>query len=169
MSENEITGPNPPATFFELQKNGDIHCIDCYTGGVVSSSGVLPYDPRKKWVYSPATIDAMVHVMLERGISLSKVCQNPDFPSISVIARWRAVFPYVDETIEMARKMVAQCFHDQIIEELDDNELADKLKFEKLKYLASVNDPEKYSTRTKVSGDKDAPVQIVVSTGIDRS
>ena len=164
----ELEEQKPATTFFETKTNGDIHEIDMFTGEVVQSTGVMPYNPKKKWVYCPSVVDNIVQTMIEEGLSLSKVCAKDKFPSLAVLARWRATFPKVDIEISMARKMVAQQFHDQIIEELEDNELPDKLKFEKLKYLASVNDPDRYSTRTKVSGDKDAPVQIVVSTGIVR-
>jgi hypothetical protein len=43
-----------------------------------------------------------------------------------------------------------------------------KLKFEKLKYLAGVSNPYRYGSRTIHSGDAQAPVQFIISTGINR-
>jgi hypothetical protein len=89
--------------------------------------------------------------------------------------RWKKQYPEVELKLDSAREMVAELFYSKIVEEadhgssLDQGEAAsEKLRFEKLKYLASVNNPYRYGNRTHVSGDEKQPIQFVISTGIDR-
>ena len=73
----------------------------------------------------------------------------------------------------MAKRMRAEMFHDKIVSSLDDvldkeEVAAESLKWNKLKHLASVNDPETFGTRQKLVGDAKQPLQIIVDTGIRR-
>lgn len=142
----------------------------------------------KIWKYH----ESYAYVICEKiaeGMTFKQLAKLPGMPSIATIAIWRSEHEEFDKAIKTARKMRAEGYHDEIVEdlktefvdpdtgevkEIDESRLnkdavpARKLKLDRLKYLASVNDPDTYGTRTKVSGDASAPLEIKVSTGITR-
>lgn len=102
--------------------------------------------------------------------------------------QWMIQYPQFESAVQEARKQRADSFrtiiHDRIHEDEIDEETGlhtgnriireigkdqvpgEKLLFEKLKWLAEVDNPEKYGTRVKHEGNMTMPVQIVVDTGI---
>ena len=102
--------------------------------------------------------------------------------------QWMIQYPQFESAVQEARKQRADSFrtiiHDRIHEDVIDPETelptgerrireigkdqvpGEKLLFEKLKWLAEVDNPEKYGTRVKHEGNMTMPVQIVVDTGI---
>jgi hypothetical protein len=105
---------------------------------------------------------------------MTEISKMPGFPSMGVIARWRAENEEFDKMVVMARKARAELFQDKIIASVDedvdkDDVPSEKHKFDKLKWLAEKNDPDTFGNKTRISGDSSAPLQIIVETGIMRS
>jgi len=86
-------------------------------------------------------------------------------------------YPPFESAVIEARKQRADSFRSIIQNRLyDDNGdfitlnkddvPGEKLIFDKLKWLAEVDNPEKYGTKVKHEGGSIMPVQIVVDTGI---
>lgn len=179
---------NQGRTFFETDEEGRVREVDMITGEIVRQSetveDLIKVNPntlaleaaksRKIWKFHPA-YGELICEKVASGLSISEICQLKGFPSIATLARWRAENPGFNEALTLAKKMRAEIYHDLVVRDMDSDETVSKdevpgrkLKFDRLKWLAGVNDPETYGNRTKISGDSDAPLQIIVGTGIDR-
>lgn len=172
-------------TFFETDAEGRIQEVDMLTGNIIRRAQSVedllegkqlePTAGNKRiWKYSRAFGDIICQKIAE-GNTLSEICNMQGFPALSTLARWRAENDDFEEALKVARRMRAEKYHDEIANDVVDDNGAEKdeiparkLKMDRLKWLASVNDPETYGNKTKISGDSSAPLQIVVSTGIDR-
>jgi hypothetical protein len=75
--------------------------------------------------------------------------------------------------VDKAREIRAGYYHDVAIEKAEKvtrNTVAQtKLQVETYKWAAEKGDPNRYGTRTKIVGDPDQPVAIIVETGIRES
>jgi hypothetical protein len=128
----------------------------------------------KYWGYH----EAYGHIIanyISQGKTIKEVTELAGMPSRNTISNWQAKNDDFRNLMEQARKDRAEAFHDEIASDISEDHAADKdeiqarkLKLDRLKWLASKGDPERYGDRTKVSGDSNAPLQIVVSTGIIR-
>ncbi len=144
--------------------------------------------PRTVWKYTEG-YGHVICEMIAGGKTFKAICELSGMPTIGVLAMWRASEDDFRNAIQIAKKMRAEHFHDMIVEDLraeaeakegdpnvsiDENKIskdqvqARKLKMDRLKWLASVNDPDTFGNKTKVSGDAEAPLQLIVSTGITR-
>lgn len=163
--------------YYEPQPGGGIIAYDMLTGAVVGRSSSLQElmggDTTHR-SYHPAIVDKMCDVMVDEGVTLSQVCRRDNYPSLSTVMRWCRVYPEISAKLDEARAMQAEGFYDEIVSGVDVSDLnrdevaVEKLRFEKLKYLAGVSNPTRYGNRTIHSGDEKAPVQFVISTGINR-
>lgn len=177
MSEN-IT------TFFETLKDGTVREVDIMTGEVLRQSQtveqalngqlITPPKPTRSLQYSQAYGDLILQKMCE-GMTWRQICSMPAMPSYATICRWRAENPEFEDAITMALKMRADRYLDLIVDEAEESKLLAKeevpamsLRIKTLQWLAEKHNPDKYGNRTKISGDKDQPLQIVVDTGIVR-
>lgn len=121
--------------------------------------------------YNPAIIDIICSRMVE-GRSLSDICGKPDMPTYATLCRWRRQHPWITEALEQARRDRAEVLRDEALSEAmaadEDNVTAQRLKTDLLKWAASVDDPARYSPKTKVDATLAVATQIVVDTGISR-
>lgn len=166
-------------TYYEQVPGGGIVMYDMLTGKIIGrSSNLVEFmgaDATHR-TYHPLIIDAICDKMVEDGLTLSQVCKRDGYPCLGTIMRWQRVHPEVKQRLDEAREMQAEQFYTTMVKNLEEmpNELnrdevqVQKLKFEKLKYLAGVSNPYRYGNRTIHSGDGQAPVQFVISTGINR-
>lgn len=154
-------------TFFAYNENKELVEICMETGQVIEAPN---RDSQHRYAYS-LPVARMVCQKLREGMTLTAIGKLPGMPSLSVIYNWRRQFPDFDEAIKLSREYAAEHLMDEIkdiidgVEEKDDVFLA-SFKTRELMKLAEKHNPEKYGTRTKVVGDKNAPLQIVVDTGI---
>ena len=172
-------------TFFERDEEGRILEISMSTGEVVNQSknsmDLLKSDPEASVRIHKYTqgFGEVICALIAKGETFTSIVELPGMPKAHVLARWRAQETEFNDALVYAKKMRAEHFHDMIVKDLtsddtDENKLdkdeiaARKLKMDRLKWLSSVNDPDTYGTKTKVSGDSSAPLQIIVSTGINR-
>ena len=182
---SELVPTKTKTTFFETDEEGRIQEVCMLSGKILrraqsvedllEGKELLPTTGSKRiWNYSRAFAEVICQKIAE-GLTFRELCTTQGFPSYGVLARWRSEHEDFDEALKQARKMRAEKYHDMIEEDVADDQSVDKdevagrkLKMERLKWLASVNDPETYGNKTKISGDSSAPLQIVVATGINR-
>ncbi len=183
--ETQEPEPEEEETFFERDEEGRILEISMVTGIIVNQSknamDLLKQDsdhPLRIHKYTRG-FGEVICALIAKGETFTSIVEMEGMPKAHVLARWRAEHEDFNIALGFARKMRAEHFHDMVVKDLqdvdgDENKIdkdevaARKLKMDRLKWLSSVNDPDTYGTKTKVSGDTDAPLQIVVSTGIHR-
>jgi len=164
--------------YYKTLKSGEVVAYDMITGEIVARSypSTEVQEEFKSGIkYHPLIMDTICDRMVEQGRSLYSVCGDPDMPKVASVLRWCANIPEAQDKFRLARLMLAEYLHDKILDSVDENDTsrdavnANKLKFDKLKYLASVNNPEIYGNKTILGGDSQAPVQFIISTGIVRN
>ena len=98
----------------------------------------------------------------------------------STLVKWMVKYPEFEDAVNNAKRMRADTYRTTIAKSLfdEDGDLVQldkedvpgqKLNFDKLKWLAEIDNPEKYGTRVKHEGNLTMPVQIVVDTGINNT
>lgn len=92
------------------------------------------------------------------------------FPTYSSYIRWKSRYPefkkLMDEaSVTRAEHYIAELEHMGDNVSLFDTKQA-KVRIDVLKHLAAVHDPDRYGNRTKVVGDKNAPIAFTVVTGV---
>ncbi len=132
-------------------------------GLLVKGRGVNELFPERG--ISPVLADMLVQFVVE-GKTLRKACQALNI-EYSVVNTWKSKDDKFKERLEIAMHDRAEYFHDEIIETAEASR-DPKLKIEALKWSNEKNSPEKYSPKSKITGDKNAPLHFVLSTGIDR-
>jgi len=171
-------------TYYEIV-SGEVHHYDMISGELLNKEDIYGFDPDSKQLrlhgyirkptmrFSAAYAD-VICAMLEEGETITAICNKQGMPSISTFNKWRAENPNFADRVKLARKCRAELYTDKIVAELDEPnhtpaEVSDaKLKFEKLKHLAAVNDPDTYGNKVQHGGNKDNPIVIQVDTGIRR-
>ena len=93
------------------------------------------------------------------------------------LIKWIIDYPKFEQAIKTAKEMRADVYKSKIvkmtldsdgnpIERSKDEVPSYKANFETLKWLASVDNPEKYGQRIKHEGNVHQPTQIIIDTGI---
>lgn len=175
--------------FHHMDEKGNLHLVDLHSGKIVKSAPrfedslvkgqhlnpVFISGNSSFWKYSDIYKDLITTRICE-GHTLSSICKQPGMPSMPIMAKWRLQNDDFDLAIRGAYKARAEIRADQIAESIkedaelpkDDIPMA-KLIYEKRKWLAEKDDPDKYGNKVKHSGDSENPMIIQVSTGIDRT
>lgn len=162
---------------------GVVNAVDMCSGAVISSSRELPEDApvkvngvtvkQKTWKYSDVYADIICSLVLA-GNTITDITNMQGMPNYASVCKWKAENANFKERLKNAKKDRAELWHDEIAESLDvDMETTadasrEKLKFEKLKYLAEKNNPEEYGSKIQHGGDRDNPIRLVIDTGIRR-
>lgn len=124
------------------------------------------------WPYLEEVANCIVRRIVE-GETLKEICSDDDMPPLYVVSRWRVEIPGFKARIQEARAMRAENYHDEIVKVKDrvDEKTAKsaKVKLDALKHLAAVDDPDTYGSKTKITGDPNAPVSFIFNTGINRT
>jgi hypothetical protein len=152
-----------------LNKQTGKYEIICLESGEVLSDINSVDLSRYKFNYE---LGLLICQKVREGWTLTKISEDPQFPSLHVMAHWRKINPTFDEEIKLARKHRAEYYHDKVIELAeqvtdDSNIAAAKFKAEQYKWAAEKGDPNSYGNKVEVSGNV-APTSIVVYTGIER-
>lgn len=137
----------------------------------------IPYDPRmlshhgRFWPYMEAMALEITRRVAE-GEQMKKICSSEGMPPFYIVMKWIAKYPDFKAMLAEARRFRAEVFHDEIMDIKDnvdeDTSKSMKVKFDALKHLAAVNDPENFGARQKIVGDANAPVSFLFNTGINR-
>ena len=166
-------------TYTVLDKDsGKLVTVNLLTGELVHEA--LPVALRCKVPYSVALSQAL-YTLVREGMSINKISMLEGMPTVSLMHRWCVMYPDFAENLKQARKDRAHTFHDRIIDVTDEVYLnrtnigkeelgAVKSVIENYKWLAERGNPEEYSSRTKITGDRENPLTFtVVDTGIRRT
>ena len=173
-------------TFFENDHEGNVQEVCMETGDIIRRAENVQAlltnpNPQKAlnvksilWNYHEA-YGQLIAKLVAEGETVTAISEKAGFPPGHVISRWKAQHEVFKDMMEQAYKARAETRADIIMKDAEDDHDSSKddmqqrkLKFERLKWGAAKDDPDKYGDRTKVSGDSNAPLEIVVSTGIIR-
>ena len=114
--------------------------------------------------------------MIAEGKDESEACRSVGIRR-GTLVQWMIKYPEFDNAMKEAKKMRADTYRSKVQESLfdEDGDLVQlgkdevpgqKLNFDKLKWLAEMDNPDKYGTKIKHDGNAISPVQIVIDTGI---
>jgi len=129
-----------------------------------------------KWVYTEQWKSIICqHIAKAHNGTLREFYKLPGTPCSGVLAQWRASHPELEKAIRAAKRMRAEQAFEKIIEDTEKEGILDKesvpgakLRFDKLKYQARVDNPEAYGDKIN-GGSGEGGVTIVVDTGIRRA
>jgi hypothetical protein len=151
--------------------DGALTVLDMETGDKVAESG--------KWI-KPLVhpkyclpLSERVCMLVRGGRSYKQVAQEMGFPGVQTIYHWRNMHPDFSEDLKAARRDRGDYYHDQVME-IADGEIEKedvpvlKLRSDIYKWGAEKANPKEYGNQTKITGDSDSPLQIIVDTGIKR-
>lgn len=127
--------------------------------------------PKSEYDFNPDTAIKIVK-MVSGGMTFSEIGKLEGFPNYNIIQKWEARRPEFKLELNLARKLRAEVFHDKALNTAEKSDhktvQSDRLRVDTYKWASQVNDPERFSPSMKVKGDPDAPLKIVVETGIRR-
>lgn len=183
--------------FYRKNRAGLIEAVDMTTNEIVGVqhslkslgenselSKIITPDGKEVWIergltvkgdalnaYLPTRTFSQVHAdlliqMIVDGSTLLKACRELHL-EYSIVNKWKADHAEFRGRLDQARKDRAEFQHDKILEIAEESKDS-KLQIEALKWSTEKNDPDKYSPKTTLKGDKNAPLSFVLSTGIDR-
>lgn len=188
--------PEVPEHFYRKNKRGLIEAIEKGTGRILavqSSAEDLLKDKFERvvqidtpqgpvWIekglnfdlvhrlepypYSKILADLVCEEIAVHAGSMRSASEKLNVP-YSAILRWKRENEEFRNEIAIAEKERAGSFHDEILEEARKSR-DQKTKIATLQWAAEKGDSEKYGAKTKISGDKNAPLTIVLDTGIRR-
>lgn len=125
--------------------------------------------------FNPVTVDLICQRIVE-GEGLSDICNGLDgFPEYATWCRWRREHTWVDESVTRARTDRAEKHRDKVMKLADgamstkDPINATNARIDAHKWAAAIDNPSIYSPRSKMEATINAPTQIIVQTGIDRT
>lgn len=153
------------------KSTGKLATYDIRTGELVSFGGSL-VNRESEYLYSPELGEYICSLHMG-GMKLSEIVKMEGMPSMGVLNRWRSAVKAFDGGIKLARQyratMLLEKAEDAIEDAVDrDSTLIAKFKFDALSKLAEKLSPNEYGAQTKVVGDKNQPLQLIVNTGIIR-
>lgn len=121
--------------------------------------------------FNTIVADKIVELHMQ-GNSLDAISKEKGFPPVKIIYHWIQHNITFKNKIMQARQMRGFYFENKVMAEAEavdaDNYNAQRVKIDAAKWLAKVNNPDVFGEKTKISGDKDAPLTFVVDTGIRR-
>lgn len=142
---------------------------DIRTGEEVARAGQLV--PKARFAYTLRAAD-LICFHLREGKSIHKIAKMPNMPGLHVLYRWMEVHPDFKERVKRAKGGRADYYRDKAEDSLDRCSHSDEVKLAKLKFdgymkLAEKDNPADYGS-VRESGGGNAPLQIIVQTGIMR-
>jgi len=121
-------------------------------------------------IYS-TTLASIICQKVTEGMSLTKLCKEPGMPPYYVLAKWRAKISEFKDMLKQARLDRADMFRDKVIDAAEEDVKKDeahmqKAKIDAYKWSAEKDNAEVYGNKTKVVGDSNAPLRLIVETGV---
>lgn len=154
---SEFKNPNDP----KYTKVTDLNGNTVYIANELVASGKTPFD--KDHGYSTFFADLIIQKVVE-GCTLTKACKELDL-AYSIVNRWKNTNVEFRKRLEDAYRDRAEKQADEILEIAEETRDA-KARIDARKWAAEKFNPEKFGQKTKISGDKDAPLQFVIQTGV---
>lgn len=153
---SEFSDPTDP----KYTKVTDLNGNTVYVARELVVKGQTPFE--KTNAYSSFFADLLVQKIVE-GWSIHKACAEIGL-EYSVYNKWRAENSEFEKRIQLALKDRATLQVEEILEIADESKDA-KLQIEARGKVASFYD-EKFSAKTTIKGDKSAPLQFTIISGI---
>jgi len=158
----------PETTFYRTNDLGQIEEVDMETGEVTVHQSAV----RNVYKYTLA-VSEVICSLLRNGKTLTAISRKDGMPPLSTLYTWRRVHPDFEEKIRLARTYAAEHLMDRVQDIVDECSVKEdvhvaQFKANTLIRLAEKQNPEKYGTRTKITGDANAPMMLIVDTGIRR-
>ncbi len=155
------------------KETGKLEKLDTETGLVLKPEDF--YSPKKKKKYNLDDA-AKVCALLRSGFPIASLGEEQGLPDIETIYYWKRHHPDFDVAIKEARQYAAEAFANKAINianNLDgaskDEVQVAKLQIDTYKWVAEKMNPDLYGNKTKIAGDNEQPLTIIVDTGIKRS
>lgn len=122
--------------------------------------------------YSPAWGDVVAE-HYQMGMSMREIAALPGMPNEASLYAWMRGNPGFAEIMHAAKKSRALAAENEAVDVARSvKDKADvpaaRLKTDVARWVAAVNDPDRYGNKTQVSGDPDKPVRWVVVTGVPK-
>lgn len=158
-----------PDRYTPIQHGNEVHYLEKnLDAGVFGST-------KKLWVRN-STIEDLICQMISAGERIDEICSTPGFPPLSVFGKWMKDDAEFKARVAEARALRAEVLKEQVLAQAD-QAIADasedqivqahKLKVESLKWVASVDSPERFGNKTKVETSSTSTI-MVIDTGIRR-
>ncbi len=145
--------------------------VNMITGAVTPLKTSEPSEVERFSLETAAAICDLVR----SGKTIAAIAKMDEFPSATTIYNWKSLFPLFAEKLEAAIKDRSFYFQDMIIDDLKEVENlhkdevpAKKLQVDTAFKLMEKSNPEVFGNKVQLSGNKDAPLTMVIDTGIRR-
>lgn len=129
----------------------------------------LEGDMGQKHVFNEVTAGNICLLMLE-GYSLREITAMEGMPPLRTILTWLSSNEGFKKEFETAKRERGLYFADKVHEiahtVTEGNSKSAKVAMDGMKWLASTANPDEYGSKTKITGDKNAPVAFIIDTGI---
>lgn len=156
------------------------HTADGHYIEIVDDNGKtirLPYNPKflklhsKVWPFMEE-LGLEICRRVAEGESLKEICSSEGMPPFYIVAKWKATMPEFRNTLEEAKKMRAEMYHDELHDVVktvkEENAKSSKIKLDGYKHLAAVGDPDAFSGQKKEGSFTAPSLTFIFNTGIDR-
>lgn len=126
---------------------------------------------RERQVFYDDARAALIIDAYTEGQSLTEIARTPGMPAYQTLLKWIKTKDAFRHRMKAAHEARGFHFFDKALnagtsaEDKDDVPRA-RLEFEAYKWAAEISDPATFGKSVKVSGDQNAPIRIVVSTGL---
>lgn len=129
---------------------------------------------RKSWARN-AVLEDLICQQLANGENIKDICKTPGFPTLSVFSKWMQD-PEFKGRVSEARAMRAEVLKEEVLYQADQaiaeaepeqSVAARKLKVDALKWVASVDSPDRFGNKTKVENSSTSTI-LIIDTGIRR-
>lgn len=130
--------------------------------------------PQKSWSRN-TVVEDLICQRISEGEILADICSTPGFPSLTIYGQWMKD-PEFKSRIFEARALRAETLKEQVLVEADlaisealpeQSVPARKVKIDALKWVASVDSPDRFGSKTKVEQSVSSTI-MVIDTGIRR-
>lgn len=139
----------------------DMNGNTVYISNELVLKGRTPFD--KTYAYSTFFADLIIQKVVE-GASLTKACKELGL-QYSIVNKWKNDSIEFRKRLDDAFKDRAEKHHDEVLEIAEESR-DQKARIEARKWSSEKYNPERFGQKTKISGDKDAPLQFVIQTGV---
>jgi hypothetical protein len=155
------------------KETGKLEKLDTDSGEIFTPEQFYsPANKNKKYNLEDAL---KVCAMLRSGLPLIAIANGNGLPDVETLYSWKRHHPDFDVAMKEAREFAAESYAHKAISIADHaNTLekeqvpAAKLQVDTYKWMAEKMNPDLYGNRTKIAGDADQPLTIIVDTGIKR-
>ena len=170
---------DPKLISYVNKETGKSEKMDITTGEIFTSEQFYSLPTLKRYNLEDAYY---VCAKLRSGLSLASIANLQDMPSIETLYSWKKHHPDFALAMKEAREYSAEIYaykalttsegitaeDGTILAYNKDEVAAAKMKADAYRWMAEKLDPETFGNRTKISGDADQPLTIIVDTGIRR-